>query len=204
MNLSDEERAELRRTAHAPQYDIGCMGCNVARLLDENDALAARVAELERGAFVSAERLREVESLNRVASRTIAELEPERDAAIARAEAAEARAGALSRALAAVRINAEDKLLAEVAHLHSAYDTERAAREKAEAEVERLTKALDDAHVRNATEQDEHSAQRAALVVEVERLRALLREALSGARHDLVNPEDVAWRARVAKCLEGT
>ena len=68
----------------------------------------------------------------------------QRDAAIARAEAAEARAGALSRALAAVRINAEDKLLAEVAHLHSAYDTERAAREKAERDLAAARELLRD------------------------------------------------------------
>ena len=41
--LTDAERAELRRTAHAPQHDIGCMGCNVARLLDENDALRGEI-----------------------------------------------------------------------------------------------------------------------------------------------------------------
>jgi hypothetical protein len=40
-----------------------------------------------------------------------------------------------------------------------------------EAEVERLRKDLDDALVRNTEEQDEHSAQRAAIVKELEGMR---------------------------------
>ena len=115
----------------------------------------------------------------------------ERDAAIARVEAAEAdvarwrpRAEFADREVARTVAEVCGTTLTRTiycAQCASSRDPADALRraEEAEAEVARLGKALDDAHVRNATDQDEHAAQRAALAAEVERLTRERDEALA-------------------------
>lgn len=63
----------------------------------------------------------------------------------------------------------------------------------------RLTEWLDDAHIRNAKDQDEHSEQRAALAKEVERLTADKEALLMSEKGNREECQHWAWRFATAR-----